>query len=392
MCYNQTKSLSALKRDPLDSGLGPLHQVTRGAAVGPCNHGQREKIHSVCVHSEHRAHTAGSPLADDVQAGIDRCYNADKEIVIMPNVQQPEPSAPSDDYPDDVEIVNEEDEVIPLVYSITSYGADFDVEGLVRRMKDGHIRVPQFQRGYVWSLNDASRFVESLLLGLPVPGIFLSKEHETQRMLVIDGQQRLRTLQFFFEGIFAPSGREFALKGVQSQYEGLTVKSLSEADKARLRDSIIHATIVKQDEPSDDDSSIYHIFERLNTGGRTLAPQEIRACIFHGQLNDFLHQLNEDQSWRGIFGNVNRRMRDEELILRFLALYFWRDTYTKPMKGFLNKYMKANSDLTKQSAEQLHQAFIPAVTLVLQHIGKRAFRPKGALNAAVYDSVMIGNC
>ena len=93
------------------------------------------------------------------------------------------------------------DEDLPFRYAISSYGADYPVDGLVKRLKEGTIYVPPFQRSYVWSVRDASRFVESLLLGLPVPGVFLSKEEGTNKLLVIDGQQRLRSLQFFYDRV-----------------------------------------------------------------------------------------------------------------------------------------------------------------------------------------------
>ncbi|MEA5508035.1 DUF262 domain-containing protein [Halotia wernerae UHCC 0503] len=106
----------------------------------------------------------------------------------------------------------EDNEVIPFRYSITSYGADYPVDSLVKRLEIGSIYIPSLQRRYVWKLEQASRFIESLLLGLPVPGIFLSKEKETQKLLVIDGQQRLRTLQYFYNGVFQPDKKEFVLK------------------------------------------------------------------------------------------------------------------------------------------------------------------------------------
>ncbi len=284
----------------------------------------------------------------------------------------------------------EEDDIILFQYSITSYGADYPVESLVQRMKRDDIFIPHFQRDYVWSLRDASRFIETLLLGLPVPGIFLSKEQKTQKLLVIDGQQRLRTLQYFYDGIFVPTGREFSLRYVQPEYEGKTYKTLPDEDRRRIDDSIIHLTIVQQDEPSDDDSSIYHIFERLNTTGRPLSSQEIRACLYHGEFNDHLRELNSIDTWRELFGSVNRRMRDQELILRFIALFFMGDRYVKPMKGFLNKYMASNRYMELQSREEINSIFIPTVELILEAIGNRAFKPKRALNAAVFDSLMIG--
>jgi hypothetical protein len=282
------------------------------------------------------------------------------------------------------------DEVTQFKYSITSYGADYTVDSLVKRIESGDIYVPPFQRGFVWTLKESSRFVESLLLGLPVPGIFLSKEQETQKLLVIDGQQRLRTLQFFYGGVFADSGREFALKGVQSQFKDATYKSLTDGDRRRLDDSILHATVVKQDEPSEDDSSIYYIFERINTGGVQLFPQEIRACIYHGEFSALLKKLNDTAAWRSIYGPESKYRRDQELILRFFGLRFGGSRYEKPMKGFLNAFMGRNRHLTLHSESQLTEAFVGTIQLVHDSIGTQAFKPKRTLNAAVFDAVMVG--
>jgi len=280
--------------------------------------------------------------------------------------------------------------VVPLKYEITSYGADFLIDGLVRRLRDGDIFIPAFQRGFVWTHPQASRFIESLLLGLPVPGIFLSKDFDSQRLLVIDGHQRLRTLQFFYDGVFAETGREFALRGVQTQFEGLTYKALRDEDRRRLNDSVLHATVVKQEAPPEDDSSIYYIFERLNTTGTPLLPQEIRHCIYRGEFNDLLHELNHNVAWRSVYGRIDRRMRDEELILRFLALYFHAEHYQRPMKEFLNRYMASNRHLTLQPASELTRVFGTTIDVINDALGRRAFRPVRALNAAVFDSVMVG--
>ena len=286
--------------------------------------------------------------------------------------------------------LGDEDQPVPLRYSITSYGADYPVDGLVKRMGSKAIFVPPFQRRYVWNMKQASRFIESLLLGLPVPGIFLSKEQKTGKLLVIDGQQRLLTLQYYYDGIFADTQKEFVLRGVQEQFKGLSYKSLPAEDQRRLDDAILHATIVQQEEPSEDQSSIYHIFERLNTGGTQLVPQEIRACIFHGEFNDLLKDLNKIVSWRDLFGAESNRMRDRELILRFFAMYFNGDMYTAPMTEFLNVYMGQNCELQRQSKDQLTVLFSSTVSVIRESIGQRAFRRKKAFNAAVYDSVMVG--
>jgi len=156
-------------------------------------------------------------------------------------------------------------------YAITSYGADYTADGLVKRINESDIVIPPFQRGYVWNFKRASKFIESLLLGLPVPGVFLTKEKENEQLIVIDGQQRLRTLQYFYEGTFKPTEKEFKLDAVQERFRGRTFKSLEHKERRRLNDAIIHATIIEQTTPIEDNSSIYYIFERLNTGGGSLA-------------------------------------------------------------------------------------------------------------------------
>jgi len=287
-----------------------------------------------------------------------------------------------------IDKVEEAEEIIPFQYSITAYGADYPVDGLVKRISDGSIFIPPFQREYIWDRKRASRFVESLLLGLPVPGIFLSREEGTNKLLVIDGHQRLRTLEYFYKGIFK-DGKEFSLQFVQSQYRGATYQSIPEEDRRRLDDSILHATIVKQDEPSDDYSSIYHIFDRLNTGGVNLTAQELRACLYHGEFNDLLRSLNENSYWRELFGPVSARLRDQELILRFLALYF-SGKYSKPIVGFLNKYMGANRHLKLQSSKEISKIFNNAIETLNKYLGKNVFKPRGALIAAIFDSIMVG--
>jgi len=155
------------------------------------------------------------------------------------------------------------------------------------------------------------RFIESLLLGLPVPGIFLSKEREKKTLLIVDGQQRLLSLKYFYQNQFK-DGTDFKLTGVQDDMEGKGYDNLDEADRNRLDDSIIHATVVKQDEPEDDDSSVYQLFERINSGGRPLSPQEIRACIYYGTYNEMLVSLSSNPNWRKIIGGEhNERLKEE---------------------------------------------------------------------------------
>ncbi len=178
----------------------------------------------------------------------------------------------------------DEEQSTRVRYAITSYGADYPVDGLVKRLDRGDIYVPEFQRKFVWTHAQASRFIESLLLGLPVPGIFLFKEPDTHKLVVVDGQQRLTSVRNFYHGVIA--NRQFSLKGVDESIDGATYDMLDDDSRRTLDDSLLHATVFQQDHPEGDRSSIYRVFERLNTGGTALAPQEIRSCVYRGPFND----------------------------------------------------------------------------------------------------------
>lgn len=305
---------------------------------------------------------------------------ADQEVDQLPQVQI-----------EDARTSEGEIEVAPLGYVISSYGADYTVDGLVKRIREGSVYVPEFQRGFVWDIKDASRFVESLLLGLPVPSIFLSKEADTGKLLVVDGQQRLLSLRYFYDGIWEPTKREFTLKGVDPNFEGRTYKRLRDEDRRRLDDAILHVTVFKQDEPSEDQSGVYQVFERLNSGGKKLTPQEIRSAVHHsGSMRTLLHDLNLTVEWRAIYGPEDPRLRDQELILRFLAFFYDAESYKSPLVTFLNGFMGRNKNLDASRAGAMGKIFVDTISLVHNAIGKVAFRPVRALNAAVFDSVMVG--
>lgn len=310
----------------------------------------------------------------------------------------PEPSEVEDE--EHVVDIDPDEEVLVTAYEITSYGADYPVDGLVKRLKKGDIVVPSFdpsynddgeirgfQRRFVWSRPQMDRFIESLLLGLPVPGIFLVRERSNV-LLVLDGQQRLKTLQAFYEGFH--QHREYRLKHVQDAYFDRTYETLEDEDRRRLDDSIVHATVLRQEHPTGSQNAVYSIFERLNTGGSPLQPQEIRVALYHGKFLQLIARLNENESWRRLYGPISARFKDQELLLRVFALYENAQNYERPVKGFLNDYLGDNRQMDGERADRLEMRFTEACRLIAESIGTKAFRPVRALNAAVLDAVMVG--
>lgn len=304
---------------------------------------------------------------------------------------------------DGVELLESEEEdrdYSPPSYDIVAYPADYTLEGLVAKLQRGTIQPAGFQRKYVWKLPQASRLIESFLLGLPVPPVFLYAKPEDNSLLVIDGQQRLMSVQYFFEGYFGPpneSGKStvFSLKGLAktSPYNDKTYNYLREHNETafnKLNDAVLRAFIVKQLRP-DDDTSIYHIFQRLNTGGTPLASQEIRNCIYHGPLNDRLCELNRFAPWREVFGKngEDSRQRDVELILRFLALFYNLDEYEKPMTDFLSRFMRKHQNASPENLDNMSEVFKNTTTAILRVLRDRPFHIRAGINAAVFDSIYV---
>ena len=279
------------------------------------------------------------------------------------------------------------------VYRIRSYPSDPDLETLHLRWKRGDIIIPEFQRGFVWKPTQASKLIESFLMGLPVPGIFVfvqgrGRGEADRTQLVIDGQQRLLSVFGFFEGTL-PDGRNFRLSGVDERWQGKGYKDLEHWEQKLLLTSILRVVNIEQREPQNDSSSIYQIFERLNTGGTALTPQEIRNSSYHGPFNDMLAEANKDSVWRAILGTqqLDARMRDVELIARFLALYEGSDAYAPPMKKFISDYMEKHQ--WESNPEERQHIFLDSVRHVVDSLGGRPFHIRRGMNVAAYDSVMV---
>ena len=182
----------------------------------------------------------------------------------------------------------------------------------------------------------------------------------------------------------------FKLINVQQQFVGVKYDSLDEKDRIKFDDYIIHATIVKQEKPKGDDTSIYQIFKRLNIGGRKLTPQEIRTAIYHGQFIDFIKEINSNEHWRQIFGLVNNRLKDQEFILRFLAMYYCGEKYKKPMKEFLNIFTIKNRFASDIILKQYEQLFRKTIDELFETFGNNIFKRGKSIIAAIFDSVMVG--
>jgi hypothetical protein len=279
---------------------------------------------------------------------------------------EPAPGTPRESWLD--EASQEVDDAEVEDYDIVASPNDWNFATIVNFIESGAVRIPAFQRNYVWDKKRASKLIESLLIGLPVPQVFLYEEGRND-FLVIDGQQRLLTLYFYAKGRFPKPQIRGAIRatlgkglldaefledddffepfkltlpkspgGKPNRFHGLTYKGLKD-DKRNLDFRTLRNIVVKQTSPAGN-SAVFEIFNRLNSGGVNLSPQEIRASLYHSTLFTSVIDLNQSESWRQLVGqpNPDTRMRDTEFLLRGLALAHDLDEFRGSMSNFVNKY------------------------------------------------------
>lgn len=269
------------------------------------------------------------------------------------------------------------------IFNITSWGADLSFRELITMYKEGELAKPELQRYYVWDKHEASKFIESLLFGLPVPSIFLARGKREQK-LIVDGYQRIMTVYDYVRGIFSKDNKVFKLSNtarINSRWRGKAFSELEEHERRRINSSTIHAIIFEQRHPKDSDTSLYQIFERINTTGRTLTTQEIRNCAYQGLFNTLLFDLNKTKEWRELFGSeeVDSRMRDIEFILRFIAIAesdleaLRKEQRQISMKKFLNDFMGSSKSKNQNNLDKWRSNFIKTIEYIHKNIGVHAF-------------------
>lgn len=288
----------------------------------------------------------------------------------------------------------------------------------VREKKWMNIR-PEYQRRLVWDAKKKSLFIESLLMNIPIPPIFLY-ETDLSRYEVMDGQQRLNAIIEFYEN-------DLRLRGLEAWKElnGYTYKKCPPRIQRGLDRRRISATVLLAENVGKHgkaDCIRREVFERLNTGGATLNPQELRNSLYSGRFNDLIIKLAGNRLFDDIWGippyddhyrreehfisadlannEYFKRMKDCEIVLRFFAL---RNTakIRGSMRNILDTCMRDHQDMSAGEEEALRELFVGCLTIAHDIFGSRAFKirkPEGKIrkpegkwqmSVPLYDSVMV---
>lgn len=306
------------------------------------------------------------------------------------------------DYIEEIQSEIDDDYSDDSLFNISSWGADLSFRELISMYEEDELVKPELQRKYVWDKVEASRFIESILLGLPVPSVFLAQSGSQK--LIVDGYQRIMTVYDYMRGIFSTDKKVFRLSNsekINARWRNKAFSELSTDDQRKIKSTTIHAIIFEQKKPENDGTSLYQVFERINTSGRTLTPQEIRNCVYQGSFNTMLFEINENKTWRELFGTeeADSRMRDLEYILRFFTMKTGDilDTESKQisLKKALNDFMKTHKEDSPADIQRFKDEFDTTVQLVYDHIGKDAFRnyTRGKFSKkfhpAIFDAIMV---
>lgn len=252
---------------------------------------------------------------------------------------------------------------------------DFSIREFSSMLQDGDLELqPQYQRKYVASPTIASKLIESILMDVPIPVIYLAEENDGSYS-VIDGQQRLTSFISFIRGKY-PNGEPFKLTGLKVLKE-LNRKLFTEIEKEdqnKIRKTTLHTIIIKKE--SNDDVK-FEIFERLNTGSVKLNEDEIRNTVYRGKYIDLLSELEENETFHGLVkkDNFKNRMIYRGMILRFFALseksYL---NYVPSMKQFCNKELRDNRNLSDEKIKEYKNRFHDCLDMVKVVFGETSFR------------------
>jgi len=290
----------------------------------------------------------------------------------------------------DQEIEEEEgsDETVDSSYipNVVVYGTDWTTETIFTQLVRGNIELtPNFQRRDAWNIQKKSRLIESLILGLPVPQIVLAERDNVKgKFIVLDGKQRLLSI-FQFYGRSGSSYDNFKLTGLEilkklngSSYEDLQNYLLDTSLINALDNQSIRTTIIRNWQH---ESFLYTVFSRLNTANTPLSPQELRKSLNPGEFTNFIDEQSAKIRGLRVFYNSKEpdfRMRDTQILLRYVAFQLFLSQY----KGLLNLFLNdANRKLNKlwllpkgqEKIQSIVSTFAKAINLTIQIFGEKNF-------------------
>lgn len=303
--------------------------------------------------------------------------------------------------------------------TVKTQSIEYDIETLIKKLDKNIIKLdPEYQRRHRWDNKTSSKLIESLILNIPIPIIYISQDVDVDketfdnesRYSVIDGQQRLTAIKKFLKGKFILEGLE-----TLSELNGCSYNDLPPFLTRRLEERSIKC--LRIDSTLDAQVKL-DIFERLNSGSVKLEAQELRNAIYSGLFNNIIKELSQDINFRQLLqinnespesNNKVKQMEDVEIVLRFFALKdnryeLYKKTKDRGFSDFLNDSLNEFNQLHSEKLNKLKNEFLKTMYFINTTYGSSAFakfkyinesnelKLQSKFNIAVYDAFAISIC
>lgn len=294
--------------------------------------------------------------------------------------------------------------------TVKTQNIEYDLETLVKKIQKGIIKLnPDYQRNHRWDNKESSKLIESLILNIPIPTIYLSQdvdvdeevEDGVSRYSVIDGQQRLTAIYGFMKNTYALEGLEVLYPLNDAYYKDLPPFLVRRLEERTIKCLRIDSTV--------DPQVKYDVFERLNSGAVQLESQELRNAVYRGRFNDLIKSLAKNEKFMKLLNidikhasedNKVKKMQNVEYVLRFYAF----DNYEivnmkKSLKKFLSDQMDKFNSFDEKKLKKMSEHFLSVIDYIYDNMGEKAFakykvedgelKLQSKFNAAVYDALII---
>lgn len=266
---------------------------------------------------------------------------------------------------------------------IVTEQARYPIKSIKSMIDSGDYKLdPEYQRRKRWCNGRKSRLIESFIMNVPLPPIFLY-EYDYSKFEVMDGLQRLTSIYDYYSGEFALEGLQYWKELEGKRYNELPVEIKKGIDRRYISSIVLLEETAKSPKEAEELKQI--VFERLNSGGEKLTPQETRNALYSGKFNSLCIRLSENSSFRMMWNiptededllssEAYRKMDDVQLVLRFFAYRFY-DSFSGSIEDLLDEYLKQANEFSDSTLEQLEKLFIDTIDIVYGLFGKEAFIP-----------------
>jgi hypothetical protein len=293
-----------------------------------------------------------------------------------------------------------DDKARKMMRQILTQKVDLPISRIGQMIDDGEIDLaPDFQRRLRWNRAQKSRLIESVIMNVPIPPVFLGEDKPGQ-YVVLDGRQRLTALHEYLNNEFRLSGLD-----VWTELNGKSFKQLHDIGSPPVASAItrrfIPAVLILHESVPE---VKYEVFDRLNTGGVIAEPMEVRNAVYRGGFNRLLHEVSDLTAFRILWGiptddkqrersGSYRRMADLEMALRFFAFQDYQE-FSGSVKSFLNDQMIRRNELYDQrpaQAEEDRRLFVDTMTLTLELLGEDALHRMDKAKRSDYPSAPLAD-